>query len=54
MTSKDLLRVSLMAMSLGITSAAMVGCEEDEGPMERAGDKIDETAQDVEDLLDGE
>ena len=41
----------LLAMLSGIGLASLA-CEQDKGPMERAGEKIDEAGEEIEDEVD--
>jgi len=38
--------------SLGFASFATLGCQEREGPMERAGEEVDEAGEEIEDEVD--
>ena len=39
-------RTLLLGLALSLTGAVMVGCDED-GPLEEAGEDIDEAAEDI-------
>lgn len=60
MTSKSnrspFLRATVLTLVLGLSGAGLYGCQERKGPLERAGEKIDEGASDakraVEDAAD--
>jgi hypothetical protein len=42
----------IVLSSLGVTSLALLGCERDKGPMEEAGEKLDEAGEEIEDEID--
>jgi hypothetical protein len=50
--SKDV-RSWLMAIAMGLATTTFVAaCDTNEGPLEEAGEELDEAADDVEDALD--
>lgn len=53
MNVRNGLTVLAAVVVLGGGSAAMVGCEsKPKGPVEKAGEKIDETVDDIDDAID--
>ena len=41
-------RAIMMIILAGLAAPLMVGCEKNEGPLEEAGEKVDEAAKDTE------
>lgn len=50
------LRATVLTLVLGLSGAGLYGCQESKGPMEKAGEKVDEGVSDakraVEDAAD--
>lgn len=46
----NLIRVALLSLFLGATGVGLAGC--DDGPMENAGEEMDDAGDDVQDELD--